>query len=41
LCDPEDDPAVMESYYLTAKLMEAYDMHLQQKEIDKMNRKRK
>jgi hypothetical protein len=39
LCDPEDDPAIMESYYLTIKTMEAYEAHLQQKAIDKQGRK--
>jgi hypothetical protein len=35
LCDPEDDPAVMESYYITVKQMEAYDAHLQVKDMEK------
>jgi hypothetical protein len=39
LCEPEEDPAVMMSYYLAAKGIEAYDMYLQNKEIEKANRK--
>jgi hypothetical protein len=41
LCEPGEDAAVMLSYYQTTKTMEAYDQHLQNREIEKMNRKAK
>ena len=41
LCEEADDPAVMMSYYLATKGIEAYDMHPQNKEIEKANRKAK
>lgn len=41
LCTPEEDAAIMMSYYLNVKGIEAYDAHLQNKEIEKMNRKKR
>jgi len=41
LCEEDDDPAVMEGYYLTSKTMEAYESHLQMKSIEKLKRKGK
>lgn len=33
LCDPDEDPAVMMSYYLSVRAMEGYEYHLQEKKI--------
>lgn len=41
LCNPEDDPAVMMSYYETSRTMEAYESHLQTQEYEKVRRKGK
>jgi hypothetical protein len=41
LCDPSDDPAVMLAYMNTKQTMEAYEVHLQNKEIEKQNRRTK
>jgi hypothetical protein len=35
LCDPEDDLAVMMAYQRTHAQMEAYEAHVQQKEMEK------
>ena len=39
LCDPQDDPVIMVSYYQTTKNIDAYNIYLQQKEFEKINKK--
>jgi hypothetical protein len=41
LCTLEDDPAVMVAYYQTVKSIEAYEQYLQEKEIQKANKRKR